>query len=210
MEWDRERRGGTGGGGGQGRGGRRAGRGRRREREGEISPPRSFLKVGAYMPSEKVNDPVSRPTRSTVGMARHYGPRSWIPRNSGPSRSRVVGARPRRVTLVWCVHTKARVEAASDASETARQRCLQVPSYQRRWQLDCEGDTAGRRTRYITVIFLYSVLVESPVLSCRFKWRMSLTSLLCLRLPLLKSELTFLNVGPTPFCSMSGKINRLW
>jgi len=30
--------------------------------------------------SEKVNDPVSCPT---VGMARHCGPGSWIPRNSG-------------------------------------------------------------------------------------------------------------------------------
>ena len=58
-------------------------------------------------PSAKVNDPVSRPT---VGMVRHCGPMSWIPRNSGlpivrcPIARAVVGTRPRCVTVAMLVH----------------------------------------------------------------------------------------------------------
>ena len=54
--------------------------------------------------SEKVNDPVSRPAGSIAGMARHYGPRSWIPQNGGLSVTRcpiaqVIGVRRRGVTV---------------------------------------------------------------------------------------------------------------
>ena len=48
---------------------------------------------------------------------------------------------------LYCMRTKAWIKATGEESYRARQRCLQLPSCQRRRQLDRQSDTAERHTR---------------------------------------------------------------
>jgi len=98
-----------------------------------------------------------------VGMARHYGPRSWIPRNSGslamrcPIARAVVGAGP------WCVtcitsghrdsHGRAILESISVRGTHRHPESIELPAGHDVWQAelrrrrDCVGHPLLQRVR---------------------------------------------------------------